>query len=182
MCNCGKSQGRTAALSDDLDDGDLDLSASLWFQTLDKILNAKGAACRGDHTAPSSLGGAGGRAGAGGRGRGRGRVARAGAGAAAAARELPQTAAVMGGVLDALLQRTLSSMAGEHARGFAVFGDLGSLCVCACFFFSGWSVLACCMWCFGHYLVGYPINHGESVWRGNARVTTTVAAGMVTFL
>lgn len=45
------------------------------------------------------------------RGRGLGRAKGA---AGTAARELPQTAAVMGGVLDALLQRTLSSMAGER--------------------------------------------------------------------
>lgn len=44
---------------------------------------------------------------------GRGRAAtRAAMAATAGGGELPQTAAVMGGVLDALLQRTLSSMAG----------------------------------------------------------------------
>lgn len=97
----GKAAGQTAPPvskpSEDFDDdGDLDLSASLWFQTLDKILSAKGAVSRGEQPA-----GAGGGRSVGGGGRRR----RGG--------ELPQTAAVMGGVLDALLQRTLSSMAGE---------------------------------------------------------------------
>ncbi|CAM9916721.1 unnamed protein product [Sphacelaria rigidula] len=84
------------------DDGDLDLSASLWFQTLDKILSAKGAASRGGGEEVTVGGGhgVGGVAIQGSRGRRR----RGG--------ELPQTAAVMGGVLDALLRRTLSSMAG----------------------------------------------------------------------
>eukprot|EP00903_Cladosiphon_okamuranus_P007783 g7532.t1 len=114
-------RGRSTTATDDLDDdgdNDLDLSASLWFQTLDKILSAKGAACRSTSSTNTSstsaisstasfplakgagdlLEGA----------NGRGRVAAA----ATAAGELPQTAAVMGGVLDALLQRTLSSMAG----------------------------------------------------------------------
>eukprot|EP00752_Nemacystus_decipiens_P007971 g7124.t1 len=106
--------GRSPTATDDLDDdvdSDLDLSASLWFQTLDKILSAKGAACRssissGTASSPSvAAGGGAGKEGASERGR-------AAVAAAAAAGELPQTAAVMGGVLDALLQRTLSSMAG----------------------------------------------------------------------
>lgn len=99
----------------DGDDDDLDLSASLWFQTLDKILSAKGAACRSSSSSsgafsssPAAGGGRGGR----------------GAAAGAAAGELPQTAAVMGGVLDALLQRTLSSMAGGFLRVFVESRDV----------------------------------------------------------
>ncbi|CAM9755154.1 unnamed protein product, partial [Scytosiphon promiscuus] len=95
------SAGTVEDFDVDGDDGDLDLSASLWFQTLDKILSAKGAACRSSSSSGAAFSSAGG----GGRG---GRSAAA----TAAAGELPQTAAVMGGVLDALLQRTLSSMAG----------------------------------------------------------------------
>ncbi|CAM9760498.1 unnamed protein product, partial [Pylaiella littoralis] len=43
-----EGRDRSSAVTDgfDDDDDDLDLSASLWFQTLDKILSAKGAACR----------------------------------------------------------------------------------------------------------------------------------------
>lgn len=43
--------------------------------------------------------------------------------------ELPQTAAVMGGVLDALLQRTLSSMAGRWTDRFLRICSLGSFTV-----------------------------------------------------
>lgn len=102
-----QGRGGRASATEDFDDGgddELDLSASLWFQTLDKILSAKGAACRSSPTSSSASA-----AGASGRGRS--------AATATAAGELPQTAAVMGGVLDALLQRTLSSMAGESTKG-----------------------------------------------------------------
>ncbi|CAM9369848.1 unnamed protein product [Laminaria digitata] len=109
----GETRSRAATDPFD-DDGDLDLSASLWFQTLDKILSAKGAACRSDPNTASAAGVRGGVGVPGDRGglAGRGRAAARAATAATAGGELPQTAAVMGGVLDALLQRTLSSMAG----------------------------------------------------------------------
>lgn len=90
----------------------------MWFQTLDKILNAKGAASRSGVTDESIA-----RARTGTTAVGEAvAIARGKVGAGAEAgmgrrgvRELPQTAAVMGGVLDALLQRTLSSMAGNGA-------------------------------------------------------------------
>lgn len=103
------STSTSKSASDDFDDNDLDLSASLWFQTLDNILSAKGAASRGRSAAVPSPGEGSERSGVG-EGYGKGR-------AGGKRRELPQTAAVMGGVLDALLQRTLSSMAGEDAVG-----------------------------------------------------------------
>ena len=124
------SQARSRAATDPFDDdGDLDLSASLWFQTLDKILSAKGAACRSDPNTASAAAVRGGVGVAGDRGglAGRGRAATRAATAATAGGELPQTAAVMGGVLDALLQRTLSSMAGGSIC-------MSVLCLCASVF------------------------------------------------
>lgn len=101
----------SAAAAEDVDDGDLDLSASLWFQTLDKILSAKGAASRAAGSVAES-GDSTGMAVAGGdvaSSSGLGKIKRG----RQVAGELPQTAALMQGVLDALLQRTLSSMAGD---------------------------------------------------------------------
>lgn len=107
------AQGRSVASVDNMDDDDdLDLSASLWFQTLDKILSAKGAASRG--TGPSSdstSSKASGTASVGAGSANTGRTKKAGG--LGGSGELPQTAAVMQGVLDALLQRTLGSMAGD---------------------------------------------------------------------
>lgn len=106
------ASGASAAATEDVDDSDLDLSASLWFQTLDKILSAKGAASRAAGSVPEPGGSATGMAVPGGdvaSSSGLGKVKRR----RQVAGELPQTAALMQGVLDALLQRTLSSMAGD---------------------------------------------------------------------